>query len=83
MNSCQQSPRVGIARLASESGTVTEKKQVVYFELETKFDLKSLLEYGDAVLLDDQSLSWLRTRLQILLRSLYARVHGNGRRRGV
>lgn len=36
MNSCQQSPLVGIARLASESAPLMEKKQVVYFELEAK-----------------------------------------------
>jgi DNA repair photolyase len=36
MNSCQDSPLVGIARLASESVPLLEKKQAVYFELEAK-----------------------------------------------
>jgi len=36
MNSCQESPLVGIARLASESVPLFEKKQAVYFELEAK-----------------------------------------------
>jgi len=36
MNSCQESPLVGIARLASESVPLVDKKQVVYFEIETK-----------------------------------------------
>jgi DNA repair photolyase len=36
MNSCQDSPLVGIARLASESMPLLEKKQVIYFELEAK-----------------------------------------------
>ena len=36
MNSCQESPLMGIARLASESTQLLEKKQVAYFELEAK-----------------------------------------------
>ena len=36
MNSCQDSPLVGIARLASESVPLLEKKQAIYFELEAK-----------------------------------------------
>lgn len=36
MNSCQEPPLVGIARLASESAPLMEKKQVIYFELEAK-----------------------------------------------
>ena len=36
MNSCPESPRIGIARLASESTRLIEKKQVAYFELEAK-----------------------------------------------
>ena len=36
MNSCQESSLVGIARLASESIPLLEKRQVSYFELEAK-----------------------------------------------
>jgi DNA repair photolyase len=36
MNSCQESSLIGIARLASESTRLLEKKQVAYFELEAK-----------------------------------------------
>ena len=36
MNSCQESPLLGIARLTSESTQLLEKKQVAYFELEAK-----------------------------------------------
>src|SRR5258706_5048771 len=36
MNSGKESPLVGIARLASESLPLVEKKQTVYFELEAK-----------------------------------------------
>ena len=36
MNSCQESSLIGIARLASESPRLLEKKQVDYFELEAK-----------------------------------------------
>ena len=36
MNSCQESSLIGIARLASESTRLVEKKQVEYFELEAK-----------------------------------------------
>ncbi|MCI0423979.1 MAG: radical SAM protein [Acidobacteria bacterium] len=36
MSSCQESQLVGIARLASESQRLSEKKQVTYFELEAK-----------------------------------------------
>jgi len=36
MNSCQESPLTGIARLASESTPLLDKKQVAYFELEAK-----------------------------------------------
>jgi DNA repair photolyase len=36
MNSCQESSPIGIARLASESTRLIEKKQVAYFELEAK-----------------------------------------------
>jgi len=36
MNPCQESVLVGIARLASESLRLVEKKQAVYFELEAK-----------------------------------------------
>ena len=36
MNSCQESSLVGIARLASESTRLLDKKQVAYFELQAK-----------------------------------------------
>jgi len=36
MNSCQESTPTGIARLASQSVPLLEKKQTVYFELEAK-----------------------------------------------
>jgi len=36
MNSCQESSLIGIARLASESPRLREKKQVAYFELKAK-----------------------------------------------
>ena len=36
MNSCQESSLVGIARLASESMPLLEKRQASYFELEAK-----------------------------------------------
>jgi DNA repair photolyase len=36
MKSCQELPLVGIARLAAESPRLVEKKQVIYFELESK-----------------------------------------------
>ena len=36
MNSCQESSLIGIARLASESTRLLEKKQVEYFEMEAK-----------------------------------------------
>jgi len=36
MNSCQESALIGIARLASDSLPLVEKKQAIYFELEAK-----------------------------------------------
>ena len=60
---------VGIARLAASSDVLEAKRQVEYLELETR----RFIGRGSGrmrVHLDPQSLSWLRIRLQVLLRPL-------------
>ena len=71
---------VGIARMAADGEHIREGHNIDHPDA---IDSEPLQCAADAVFVDGESVSRMRVRVQVLLRALYARVHGAARSAGV
>src|SRR5882762_309382 len=73
---------IGIARLAAQGESIREGHNIEYFTLPHALASEPLRQQARTSLrVGRQSLPRLRICLQVLLRALYPRVHGDDRRR--